>query len=149
MNMPESVENLWGSFLDPRPSPLLELLREQGALLKQGTNGVLEGHTSVQGQQAWVDVAFFIVAPPINNYLYLLFTVHHGATPFPARVVKEADDGGDRVIECQNIGEFKDTVRAILQSPRVREVVSGLLATASAGLVATLPDYAGGVGDGD
>lgn len=120
-------KNLWGVLpQDLDVHPPVALLQQQGEFLKSMTNGLLVGSTTINKYQHGLNVAFSIKAPAINDYLYLVLSVQHGADPYPAKVYDENAETRTP-IECGSPEELEKAVAQILQSTGVRRVVSALL----------------------
>ena len=129
-------DDLWGTIptADTTPIPV-SVLKEQGALLSEKTNGILSGivkiHSSYEAGRDVSKIVFFIVCPTLNNYRYEVLLVNQSNFPevFPVEVIYEkADDSNGRVKEiANNVEEFKTVVKDILQSDRVKKVIAALL----------------------
>lgn len=127
-------DDLWGVIPAPDTTPLpLCLLKEQGTLLAEKTNGLLTGQTHVEyefheGGELTI-LKFYIVCPTLNNYRYEVLSVLHPrfGDVFPAEIFFYRSDGGEDTTVASDLGEFKTRIKNILQSDRVKKVVSALL----------------------
>ena len=129
-------DDLWGTIptADTTPVPA-SVLREQGSLLSEKTNGILSGivriHSSYGEGREISKIVFYIVCPTLNNYRYEVLLVNQSHFPdvFPVDVVfDESDDAIGTVRKsAKNVEEFKALVKDILQSERVKKVISALL----------------------
>jgi hypothetical protein len=120
------IANLWGAL--PEVSATLApvaILREQGQLLAQATNGLLNAVARVEPDRRDFEVSMRIVAASLNNYNYEVLTVWHSVELYPAFVYA---DGMEERIECPDQKAFEEAVAKVLQSDRVRRAISGLLA---------------------
>jgi hypothetical protein len=88
MPEPEFNEDLWPADLDLKPmvSPAT-ILRVQASLLGSKTQGLVQAAVETKMPPAGVTPitihhTFFLVVPPLGNYRYSLFSVHHTAEAF-------------------------------------------------------------------
>jgi hypothetical protein len=88
------------------------------------TKGVLEGYVSTSKSGQSLTHTLAIIAPALNQYIFLVLTVNHRLEVYPATVRNEMA-GEDR--EVQNEEQLTAAVREILSSERVKSVVAGLL----------------------
>ena len=130
-------DDLWGVLPAPSISPLpANVLKEQGALLAEKTNGILTGQTKVRfdidkDEVERTNLQFYIVCPTLNNYRYEVLSVEHPrfGNAFPARIDYQqfANDDVTTYVTANDLEEFKNRVKDILQSDRVKSVISALL----------------------
>jgi len=122
-----STENLWGS-LDgfKKIKTPLSIVREQGEILTQATQGILQGHVKIDSQVGKIRFSFFIIAMQLNQYKYEVLNVEHGLKIYPALVcslVKEKKSWR----KCDNETSFLETIKSILSSSETRRVIEILL----------------------
>lgn len=120
----QPLVNLWGSL--PEVSPVrapVAILKEQGQVLAQATNGLLFADARIKSDDSEFTVVMRLVAPTLNHYTYEILSVKHDIALYPAMVWADAVG-----IECQDQSAFEAVVAKILQSDRVRRAISGLLA---------------------
>ena len=99
------MHDLWPEDIGPIPEskgPVI-ILREQASLLGKKTNNLVEAEVvqlepsrpeppivAVQIEPSMFETrfnyAFLIVAPPLNNYRYKLFTISHGIDAYPVTI---------------------------------------------------------------
>jgi hypothetical protein len=122
-----SVPDLWGQFpkaaQGKSPSFILE---QQATVLTQKTNGLLQGQVSLSrhtpGRGSFF-ITLLILAPSLDNYNYEALSVIHEIPFYPAKVIAEEGE-----VQCNDEAEFEKAVASVLQSERIRKLVSGLLA---------------------
>lgn len=121
------VRDLWGQFPEAvqvkSPSFILE---QQGNVLTQKTNGLLQGHVSLSRHtpnRGSFYITLLILAPSLDNYKYEVLSVIHEIPFYPAKILAEEGE-----VECNDEAEFENAVESVLQSDRIRKLVSGLLA---------------------
>ena len=128
-------ENLWGDLpIEEKIETPASILRAQAVALKKATKGILDARV-VQG--TWDDdltFEFRIVAPALGNYSAAILEIRQPITLYPLRVTAPMMDGFQRV---ENAEEFKETLKTVLQSQKVRQIVSGLLTQSHDAGVAT------------
>lgn len=122
---PTSVGSLWPAGIGVvKVRVPAALLKEQGTLLGQQTQGIVQGvvdsKTSVMDNS--LVHTFYLVATPLN-YRYELLTVRHGPTPYPATVRWNFKD-----TKANNEKEFLDALKGIFSQPETVDIVNGLLA---------------------
>ena len=75
--------------------------------------------------------SFYIVAPTLDNYTYGLFSISHGADPYPVTVPHpQIMLTGDRSlpIEINSEKELLEYLRGVLNSEKTLKIVGSLLA---------------------
>ena len=119
------AKNMWGKLddLEPIKTPTL-ILKEQGTLLFNATNGVLFGKTILETAGDKFFITFDIIAQYLNEYRYTLLTVRHGLDVYPLKV-------GDKVhnveYSCETEERFVEIVEHILSSTEVRKIIQTLI----------------------
>jgi hypothetical protein len=91
-------ENPWPSHVAPLPGvPPVNVLRRQVTLLKQLTNGVLDGSVaSDEDDNDSVIHSFYIVAPRLDDYRFRVISLAHQIDhPYPAYVIYDAAQSYD------------------------------------------------------
>ena len=104
------------------------ILAEQARALSARTRQALWGRvtTSVLSDYDLVSHELSIVVPRIKNYTVAVVRVDHPAEMYPARIYDLlADKYASK--ECRDEEEFEQALKAILQSERIRKVISALL----------------------
>jgi hypothetical protein len=126
-------DDLWGDL--PEVQEIVHprtILKEQAALLAERTQGVLHGEVRLHREKNSVYDAdsrldFTIICPSLQNYRYDVLSVHYRVVDiFPATIINLADPPA-QAIAIKDIDEFKQAVKGILQSNRVRTAVAALL----------------------
>src|SRR5688572_16298105 len=115
-------DDLWGVLPTPSTSPLpANVLKEQGTLLAEKTNGILTGHTKVSfdlfGEDELTILQFYIVCPTLNNYRYEVLSVQHSrfGNPFPVTIwfLQSSQDEESMSVVANDLNEFKARVKEI------------------------------------
>lgn len=127
-----ATKNLWGDMpvLDDDTITPLMIMREQANLLRQATHGVLRATISTSPLALGkMRHSFYLVAPLLNDYRHLLFSVEHGIEPYPAKVeFKQAPKGAP----CKSQEAFENLLGLILKHPDTRKAVSSLVKNSKA-----------------
>jgi hypothetical protein len=123
-----SKKNLWGEL--PTAETIrtpYTILKEQGSVLSEITNGLLIGEVVVNNQRDnFFDLILRIKAPALNNYTYSVVEVRQPIQLYPVTITNLL---GHTVIgKYPSEEEFENALGEILSSPEVKQVISGLLA---------------------
>lgn len=130
-------------------SPVV-ILKEVAAALGQKTRNILLG--KVENSDSWVpkmgfNYKFYIVAPALNNYRFLLFEIEHTINLYPLIVIPDEsilnelrNESRDIKIDQLNVRfekynviyvgseeEFLKALEAITKSKKTRQVIQSLL----------------------
>lgn len=125
--------DLWGAMPPADTNPTaVSVLKDQGDLLSEKTNGVLLGSvvrrtTKIRDRDV-LNFDFYIICPTQNHYRYEVLSLKQLNFPeaFPVEVVWDNEKSQeDKIVETMD--EFKGVVRDILQSERVQRVILNLL----------------------
>lgn len=107
----------------------LSVLKEQAALLARKTNNLLKASV-VRWQDEYDDWAygwaFYLVAPVLSDYKYLLFTLKHGAKLYPLSI--ENRPGDATALEISNQEELLAELRQIFYHTETKSVIKAMLA---------------------
>jgi len=123
--MAAQIQDLWPQDLAVRKQRApVAILRHQATLLGQKTNFLLEGRVHTEGNEGEFAHKFYIVAPALNDYSHLLFSIRHGITLYPLTLTVTGEM--DRPILDE--GELLDALRARFESGTTRDIISSLLA---------------------
>ncbi|QDK77821.1 hypothetical protein EXU85_04125 [Spirosoma sp. KCTC 42546] len=132
------TQNLWPEFtIDKTKSPKA-ILKEQAGYLMKKTNNVLSAEVeTVQAGNEQIIQHFYIVAPAINNYRYMLFSVRHKIIGYyPVTVVSgieifNEEDGDSFTLgipmEAKNEEEFIKSLSTVFNDPDNTRIISSLL----------------------
>jgi hypothetical protein len=120
--------DLWPAdlFGSPATTPPVAILRQQGALLNEKTNGLLEGVVLSGRRDSELHYQFYIRAPLLENYAYLLFEVIHSPILFYPLVVKTDLTEQGKTVASEE--QFRQVLRDLFSSERSKEVIRSLLA---------------------
>jgi hypothetical protein len=141
--MPNAIPDLWPEIQQSEVVPPLAILREQAVALGKKTGQLLEGRVSTRTDADGNLVhSFSVVAPSLDNYSYRLFSLYHGADPYPVTVPEclalEAPPHAAPVpgsLAERRIGsetELLRYLREILNSEKTKRIVGSLLAQVKA-----------------
>lgn len=126
-------ESLWGDL--PEADEIIHpktVLAEQATHLSTATGGALHAEVEVERHKSihFIGdflVRFTIVCPSLQNYRYEVIRVYYSLTEvYPTEVVN-VPEGEYKIIRASNAESFKNTVKTILQSSKVRTAVAALL----------------------
>ncbi|WMX12770.1 hypothetical protein [Aureispira sp. CCB-E] len=119
--MANENKNLWPDFdMNPVVTPKAILL-EQGNFLNEKTKNVLHVDVSTVTQTNGDTVLhFYIVAPNMNNYRYLLLSIMHKITLYPLEldfhtpeITYECVDQEDLLSDLKEIFNHESTIKII------------------------------------
>jgi len=126
------IESFWGEIPTPDALPDLpnRILKEQGSLLTEATDGALIGETVfADNKKQSFSATLRIKVPSLNNYFYNIVRIEYPIEVYPVDVV-DMSDGFE--LTCKDLEELRRELKGILSSDRVRAVISALLAQVSA-----------------
>lgn len=144
--MSEIDENLWGELpAEAQVETPSLILKQQAAVLTRLTKGVLEGQvvTGRQGDTFYHELC--IVAPTLANYSATVLTIQHDVTLYPVEVISFLENRpgaqitqgviywpslGDVRAKAKDAADLRRSIGNILQSERIRKLISALLAQA-------------------
>ena len=118
------------------------ILREQALLLDEKTKGVVKASVKRIVSDSESNITdndifkyeFFIIAPPIADFHYRLFTISHGIELYPISVAFDnysRHDFADNENEKRQINsetDFIDALRTIFSSKKTKKVIHAMLA---------------------
>ena len=119
-------DNLWPTDLSTtEPSGVLPItiLREQAIFFTESTTGILTAQVvTSKDVNSNFSHNFYIIAPALANYKYLLLTVKHGIDLYPINTV-----GVGRAYGAPNETQFKENLKEIFALEQTRKIVNSLL----------------------
>lgn len=131
--------NLWPNFneLDEVETPK-QILDEQGIWLSKGTNEVVYGvckeldpTTTLGRRDSGFKLAFYICGKHLENYEYLVFTLHHDIIFYPLTLTLDgalaSEMQKERQIKIEGQEEFNQLLRTIFNTKRIRSVLSAII----------------------
>lgn len=150
-----TTKSLWGDISAEEKLPSLpsQILKDQGEILTEATNGILIGEMksgvmaidaetgdsferTVDSTHRGIDVdsQFFasslrIKVPSLNSYIFDVLSISYPIDLYPVRV---RDYVNGTHAECQTVAEYEQELERTLSSEKVRLVVSTLLSQVSA-----------------
>jgi hypothetical protein len=119
--MSSLVGDLWPSDLvKPIPSSPITIMKEQALRLGGKTGELVQGDVRPEMEGRAVTLIFELVMPLLENYRYRLIGV-----VYPADQVYPLDlyVMGDQKIRIENSSDFIQSLRTILNSDRVKNVI--------------------------
>ena len=121
-----STENLWGSLDDfKKIKTPLSIVREQGELLSQATQGILLGDVKIASQGGKIHFTLFIMAMQLNQYKCEILKVQHGIKIYPVQVYNSRATAKWKL--CKTESSFVTEIKSILSSPETRDIIESLL----------------------
>ena len=123
-----SEENLWGDLpMEEKMETPVSILRTQAANLTRLSSGRLEGRINSAQSGAKRDHELRIVALALGNYSTAIASVFHEVFLYPAELYYRGEQSWELAVTADNASELKAGLRNILQSVRVRRIISALL----------------------
>src|SRR5437870_4644712 len=119
------VENLWGEI--PQTGHVktpITILREQAGLLSGATNMILVGDVGIKREGQNFILTLAIAAPALDNYRFAILQVRHDMTLYPLTVIDLQENAR---IQCNDESSYKSTLKRILSSSRIHQVIDSLL----------------------
>lgn len=121
-------ENLWGDFSDLKKLKTPKaILREQAALLTNLTKGLLQGGVRERQDEEGFLVILYVMVQSLNNYTYDVLRVYHELKFYPLSI---EDYTKGESWECSDENDFIGTIKGILSSSELRNVIQGLISQA-------------------
>lgn len=124
------MTDLWGDIISIPINTPVSILREQGALLEQKTNGVLTvSIPTIRGGKE-NDAIFlhrFKIKVPSLNYQYELFSISHDITLYPVEFHVDREMLDDKNVIAKDENEFLEILGQILKSPKTQGILNALL----------------------
>lgn len=139
-----NMRDLWPEDIGPisdLKTPVT-ILREQGALLGEKTNNLVEVEI-VQFEPIRPEeflYAFLIVAPALDNYRYKLFTISYNINIYPVTIsvdgeiraeINPVDPEGKLTAESED--DFVEILKKIFSAKKTKRVIGALLSMISYG----------------
>lgn len=141
------VEDLWPKELEAaKIRTPASILKEQASLLGQKTKNLVEGLVTGSEQGGELSYSFFLVAPALNNYRYLLFTMSHDIRMYPLSISVEEEilaeinpelfkRWGDTVTifitshaeKAENEAEFLELLKKIFSATKTKQLIAAML----------------------
>jgi hypothetical protein len=120
------TESFWNIPTPPRRTPL-SILREQANNLTQSTKGVLRGEVTIRSGSDRISMFLSITVPALANYRFSVLHYEQPVHLYPGEITSIEEN-----FIIENEDDFVDTLKHILSSEQVGNVISGLLAQATA-----------------
>ncbi len=115
------MENLWPENLTvTKTKAPVTVLREQASLLGEATQNIVEANVfPIRDSNTEFRYAFHIVAPPLGNYQYKLFTICHGIDMYPVTICPDEDIIKEvrTVLPKQNAHVLEDIIKEVCTFP--------------------------------
>jgi len=135
--MANAIPDLWPDIEQSNVVPPLAILREQAAALGAKTGHLLEGRVQTRTDEGGNFVhSFYVVAPTLDNYTYRLFSISHGADPYPITLPNTTAKSPlprspllkGAPIKLTSEGDLINYIREVLNSEKTKRIVGSLLA---------------------
>jgi hypothetical protein len=127
--MPDLLPDDFGT--ETTLQPPLVILREQAEHLTRRTGGLIVASVTTYRDGKWIFQRFRLEVPTLDDYVYYLFSVKHGALMYPARLETDLLTDED-FSELDSPKELEDALRTFFGLAEVRKVVAALKAQATA-----------------
>jgi len=129
--MTEHIPDLWPGDFGPLKVTPVAILREQAEFLTRKTEGIVRGAIHTTGAEDGGFLHTFLVqVPSLGGYTYGLFTVHHGLSFYPAKILSSPVSGD---LTATSEAEFMDRLRQVLSAAPTQDVINALLSQAQTG----------------
>jgi hypothetical protein len=120
-----SEGSLWGDLSTLRSIRTPKtILVEQADILNTTTEGVIRAQVTANQNHGNLTYTLSLVAPVLNNYAYTVCVVTHDINVYPCKIF---DSQANAWLACQDEGELKEKLGAILSSEKTRHVIEALL----------------------
>ncbi len=141
------VEDLWPQELEATKmrSPV-SILKGQASLLGQKTKNLVEGHVAISEEGTALSYSFFLVAPALNNYRYLLLTMSHDIRMYPVSIFVEEEIlaeinpelvkkwgtaagilASSHSERAENEAEFLELIKKIFSATKTKQLIAAML----------------------
>lgn len=134
------IPDLWPTGVTvPEVLSPATILRYQAGQLRAKTRNLLEGEIEIVPEEDQVKIEFYVVAPALDRYRYLLFSVRHGPElVYPATIDAPGVVGEFGVSpEADGQQEFTELIGQVLSSRQTRSVIHSLIARSNEARVPT------------
>ncbi len=123
------------------------ILRYQAGQLRAKTRNLLEADVEIVPDDKNVKIEFYVIAPALDRYRVLLFSVtHRPELVYPVTVIDEClcdeevyDERDSGYPEAADQKEFTRLLSIVLASPRTRSVIQSLLARSNEDRTSPVP----------
>ncbi|MCI0486447.1 MAG: hypothetical protein L0229_07585 [Blastocatellia bacterium] len=136
--MGSQLVDLWPKDIASAADQLtpVAILRQQASLLGQKTQNIVEAQveTKTTDFQRLLQHQFYLVAPALGFYRYLLFRVeHHVAQWYPLEIIvlvsnAQASDEREKKIRVKSEKEFMGELQKIFMSEKTKKVIQSMIA---------------------
>jgi hypothetical protein len=130
--MENAMPDLWPEELKTLEiTPPSSILREQADLLKKKTNGLVEGRVEVMRSSEndeRLRIAFYLVAPNLDEYSYRLLVVNHPMSYYPLTIESHSKAS----LQCANEEAFMNALKNIFKSDPTTNTIGALMAQSGA-----------------
>ena len=121
-------KSLWGKIGDLKIFETPEgLLEEQIKILRTETLSKVKGDVSKRVQYGQIKSSLFLTTSYLKDYRQEILELTHPVTGYPVRV---RDNITGKKYVCPNQFEFELSIKEILMSSGVREIISAMLSYA-------------------
>lgn len=150
-----ATKSLWGDIPAEEKLPSLpsQILKDQGEILTEATNGILIGemksgvmavdaetgdrfertvdstHREIDADSQSFASSLRIRVPSLNSYIFDILSISYPIDLYPVRV---RDYVNGITTNCQTVAEYEQELKRTLSSEKVRLVISTLLSQVSA-----------------
>lgn len=141
------VEDLWPQELEAaKIRTPVSILKEQASLLGQKTKNLVEGRVAITEKGTNLSYSFSLVAPALNNYRYLLFTISHDIRMYPLFISVEEEIlaeinpelfeewgtsagllASSHTEKAENEAEFLELLKRIFSATKTKQLIAAML----------------------
>lgn len=125
--MATQIADLWGGFEPAEVRTPLSILRQQAALLGDKTNHLVEARVNTHTSGPYINHAFNLVVPALEDYTYQLFQMSHGIELYPVVL-----DSTHKYLKLENEEAFVGWLSSCLSSETTKRIIGNLMAQAAA-----------------
>lgn len=129
--MPDKKDDLWPDDIGHADGVTpVTILREQANALAKRTNYILQGVVDTRTRGSRIYHTFYISVPALENYQYEVLTVVHDVIFYPVDI--NCSDVGFYGRTAKNEDEFKQALKTVFSSDKLKKVIGALMAQAQA-----------------
>ena len=129
--MRQSIPDLWPDDITvSTPTAPVTILRQQAARLGQRTKNLVEAEVRSQPSKKRGDHfehGFYLVAPALDNYQFLLFSIDHPIDFYPITITIRKG-----FIEVDSEQKFAEELKKIFATEGTKRVISALISQSQA-----------------
>lgn len=106
----------------------ITILRKQASALGTRTKNIVKGEVVTNEYAGALRIAFYLVAPVLGGYRYLLFTLYQPMEIYPLRLSTVNDDGSGNNVKIENQEDLILRLSEVLSSDSTKRIIRALIA---------------------